>query len=166
MKKKILKVIAMCVALVTVVSCFVVSSAAAIVPGRFYNTDAQSTAKTGTYGYSSGNFTGEFFSYGSDDNLALMTGECRGGSASSFITDLYMRLSTGSQGYGWFQEDTDDNGKRLISNTFSVNPNNFTGRAIGIIEATCTSRTDSRDWWFHPYDYAWSDSSVGWVEWP
>jgi hypothetical protein len=166
MKKKILKAIAMCVALVTVVSCFVVSSAAAIVPGRFYNTDAQSTATTGTYGYSSGNFTGEYYSAGSTDNRALMTGECRGGSVSSFTTDLYMRLSNSTTSYGWFNKDSDDTGSRLISNTFTVNSNNMSGSVVGIIEAKCRSKTYSPDWWFYTYDYAWSGASVGWVEWP
>ena len=166
MKKKILKAIAMCMALATVVSCLVVSSSAALVPGRFYNTDAQSTAKTGTYGYSSGNFTGEYYSDGSGDNTLLMTGECRGGAVSSFTTDLYMRFSNGGTNYRRYNKDSDDTGSRLLSNTFSLNSDEFGGGYVGIIEATCTSKTDSRDWWFHTYDYAWSGASVGWVEWP
>ena len=166
MKKAIVKVIAMCVVLVTVVSCCVVSSSAALVPGRHYHTDSQSTAITETYGYSMGNFTGDYYSYGSSSNVAIVAGECKGGSTSGFETLLKVVLS---DAYDSIQVDTlssEEENTRLLSLTYRDNPDNFEGTANGVVEAGTISKTNTRDYWVAGYSYVWLNSQDGWTPAP
>lgn len=160
MKKKILKAIAMCLALVTVVSCLVVSSSAGIVPGRFYNTDVKTTAVTGTRGYISGNYTGEYYADGSGVNTAVMRGECQGGPVSSFTTTLTTKLWDGvNHNYHNPQVSTTS---RYLEDVRTVSSDTLGHGAIGSVYATTKSNTQSSDKWEYGYECYWLSAREGW----
>ena len=160
MKKKILKVIAMCMALVTVVSCLVVSSSAGIVPGKFYNTDVQTTAVTGTRGYVTGNYTGEYYADGSGVNTAVMRGECQGGPVSNFTTTLTTKLwDNVNHTYHRTQSNATD---RYYVDVRTVSSDTLSHGAIGSVYASTKSKTQSSDKWEYGYDYYWLSAREGW----
>jgi hypothetical protein len=164
MKKFFSKALFLCVTTVCLAFCIVVSASAALVPGRFYNTHRQTTAITGTYGYSSGNFTGEYYSDGSGTNIAVVSADCRGGAIDSFKTTLTMRLSDAVRVLSRLDTDSNTASSRYLEGSLTANSGAFVGRAVGYVEEVCTSKTDSRDYWQQLYTYNWVYAQAGWTE--
>ena len=166
MKKKFaLRAMALVLTLIFAVSAFTVFSSAAIVPGKFRETEAKYTSRTNTYGYSSWYYTGEYEKNGSGQNRLRIYAESGGGSASQFLSSVYIEFSYSvPNGSVSVYKDTDETGVRYANAYLEYDSGSFYGSGVGYTEHHCTSKTDSSDNWKDNSLYRWVDMETGWRE--
>ena len=161
MKRIAIQSVIMLLMLSMVIALFPVCSYAAPVTGSYYNTDPQYTSITNTYGYSMGNFTGNYYYSNSPNNNAIIHGEARGGVVSSFYTELFLFLWDAVNVSDREYRDT-SSGTRLLEATINECSGNIIGGANGYVEASSYSLSDSSDMWQYNYLYFWTNAQAGW----
>jgi len=144
--------------------CAVCSAAA--VTGRFYNIEPQYTAVSNTYGYSEGNFTGNYYSEGNSDNNAIVYGSCRGGAKSNYSTFLRIKLK---DGYNYVNHDitltSESENSNMLEYSITESSNNFYGTtATGSVQEHCHKIGTTQDKWDVIYVYHWIGPQAGWSE--
>lgn len=140
------------------------SVSATPVPGTYYDTTAQYTRVTDTYGYSGVSYTGGYYDTVHLDNYALIRADCRGGSASDFLTSAYIFVHGDVGGAPYSDrryKDSDEMG-RYVEVTFRDNLDNNVGPVNGYVEERSESKTDSSDYWEYNYLMYWRGASRGW----
>ena len=161
MKNAALKYCSALLAVVILLSIFSIPVFTAPVSGRYYNTDPHYTSVSNTYGFSTGNFTGNYYYSGSPSNNAIILGEARGGAISSFYTELFVFLWDAINVSERENSDT-TSGVRLLSATINVSSNDIIGGANGYVEATSYAISNTSDMWQYNYLYYWSGAQAGW----
>lgn len=125
------------------------------------NTDPKYTSVSNTYGYITGNFTGNYYYFGAESNNAIIHGEARGGDISTFFTTLYIWMWDAINVDERIYYDTDE-GNRLMQDTLKVTSNDICGRANGYVEGTSCNVNNSSDKWQAYYLYFWCGAQSGW----
>ena len=154
MKKRVVKVLAMMIAIISLLSVSVFISSAE----NFYDSGFKTTAKTETNGQCIAYF------YGSDSYSTTfgISAECRGGSASSFLTYIHVRYYD-NQGTTLDEElDSDTANDRRLTAEVSRSTANYYKTGKGFAEFSCVSKTDSSDKWEELYQHQWVGGSIGW----
>ena len=129
----------MMIAVISLISASVFVSSAE----NFFDSDFKTTAETETNGQCNAYF------YGSDSSNTTfgISAECRGGSASSFLTYIHVRYYD-NQGTT-LDEDKNSNteGTRYLTAEVSRSTANYYKTGKGFAEFSCVSKTDSSDKW-------------------
>ncbi len=151
------------------------------VQNRFYNLDSQSTAVTSTYGYSEGNFSGNYYGDGHTNNNAIVYGSCRGGPRNSFYTYMFLEMRyVGAPNFikHWGANSVID-GDNELENSISKNLNDWNDpdffgqyidpsstdvRLIGTVSEYTYGISNTNDRWDAYYYCYWVGQQAGWSE--
>ena len=163
--KKHFRTIAFMLAIISLfASIAAMSVSAAPVPGTYYDTTAQYTRVTDTYGYSGVSYTGGYYGVDHPDNFAKILADCRGGTVDAFLTSIYIFVH-GDLADGPLNDripiDSDMVG-RYVSYSYTKNLNTKIGPINGYVEERSESKTDSSDYWEYNYLMYWRSASGGW----
>ena len=158
MKKRVVKVLAMLIAVISLISAFVFTSSA----GDISCFDWQYTAVTNTIGKSGAEYYGLY--RGSANDYLAFNAYCRGGPTASFKTSIYMYLSDSVNPRVLISKNSNTTGTRDFDETITKNTANYYLTAIGYVEFSCVSKTDSSDKWEANYRCVWVGETTGWRE--
>lgn len=152
-------------AIVTMIASFAAMSVSAEpVPGTYYDTTAQYTSITDTYGYSGVSYIGGYYGNGHIDNYAQIRADCRGGSVDEFLTSAYIYVNgyfdTGRR--RWTADADSDEMGRYVETIIRINLNNNIDDVSGYVEERSENKTNPNDYWEYSYLMYWRSASRGW----
>ena len=163
--KKHFRIMAFILAIISLLASIAAMSVSATpVPGTYYDTTAQYTRVTDTYGYSGVSYTGGYYGVEHPDNFAKILADCRGGSVADFLTSIYIHVHGDLYDRPLnYRDDTDsDEMGRYVSLEFRDNLNDKVGPINGYVEERSESKTNSSDYWEYNYLMYWRSASRGW----
>lgn len=158
MKRKTIKIIALVLTMICIIStCSVFASAA-----DFKYNNWQYTEVTNTVGKSIAHYTG--IASGSSSDYLNLYSYTQGGAIGNFETDMFMFVSNGSGAYFEHELNSDDLQNRTLQASIHKTVAEFPYSANGYVEHTCVSKTNYSDEWRINYLQVWAGGTTGWRE--
>lgn len=157
-KNKLLVILSLALTLSCLFSALSMNSFALEWENLYYVTNRESTAVTNTYGYSSANFTGNFYGFNDSRNDAILAVEAYGGRLSDFVTELYAAVNS----LDFVDLNSGEINDRTLSATFRYNASEMQTGSSARTEQSCTGIFDADDKWQHYYYSRWMGGTTGW----
>ena len=161
MKNKVKKIF-MVLILGLLSAIMVFTASAGPVTGKYSLTDQQSTRLSGTTGYTAADYSGYYYVADGEHTVSLH-GECLGGPASTFYTEVYVKFTSTISGISDKGTTTsEDTNSRLVERSYSYARGEVYGSGSGYMEESTEAYANSSDNWLETYFYRWSCDEVGW----